>query len=58
MTFDKEFFNIGYLDSLSYQDTFVHRLDPRTKIIVSAIFIVFVVSFPKYELSALMPFFI
>lgn len=58
MTFDLEYFNIGYLDSLSYKDTFVHRLDPRVKLIVSFTFILFVVSFPKYELSGLMPFFI
>jgi cobalt/nickel transport system permease protein len=56
--FETEFFNIGYLDTLSYKDTFVHRLDPRIKITVSFIFILFVVSFPKYELSALIPFFL
>ncbi|MEW6068952.1 MAG: cobalt ECF transporter T component CbiQ [Nitrospirota bacterium] len=58
MTFDSEYFNIGYLDSLSYKDTFVHRLDPRVKILVSFIFILFVVSVPKYEISALIPFFV
>lgn len=58
MTFDLEYFNIGYLDTLSYKDTFVHRLDPRVKILVSFIFILFVVSFPKYEIPGLMPFFI
>lgn len=58
MTFDLEYFNIGYLDTLSYKKTFVHRLDPRVKILVSFTFILFVVSLPKYELSALMPFFI
>ncbi len=58
MTFDLEYFNLGYLDTLSYKDTFVHRLDPRVKILVSFLFILFVVSYPKYELSALMPFFI
>ncbi|OGW36581.1 MAG: cobalt ECF transporter T component CbiQ [Nitrospirae bacterium RBG_13_39_12] len=58
MTFDSEYFNLGYLDTLSYKDTFVHRLDPRVKLFVSFIFILFVVSFPKYELSGLMPFFI
>ncbi|HMK49314.1 MAG TPA: cobalt ECF transporter T component CbiQ [Thermodesulfovibrionales bacterium] len=57
MTFDLEFFNIGYLDTLSYRNSFVHRLDPRIKIIVSLIFILFVVSFPKYEISSLLPFF-
>ena len=58
MTFDAEFFNIGYLDTLSYKDTFVHRLDPRVKLLVSFAFILSVVSFPKYEVSALMPFFL
>ena len=58
MTFDNAYFNIGYLDSLSYGDTFVHRLDARVKIIASVLFIVCVVSFPKYELSGLMPFFL
>ena len=58
MTFDTEYFNIGYLDSLSYKDTFVHRIDPRVKLIVTFIFILVVVSFPKYELSSLMPFFV
>src|SRR3989304_9280785 len=58
MTFDLEYFNIGYLDTLSYKNTPVHRLDPRVKILVSFIFIFFVVSFPKYEVAGLMPFFI
>jgi len=58
VNFDTEYFNIGYLDSLSYKDTFIHRIDPRVKLIVTFIFILVVVSFPKYELSALMPFFI
>jgi len=58
MIFDTEYFNIGYLDSLSRKDTFVHRLDPRVKLLVSFIFILYVVSFPKHELAGLMPFFI
>ena len=58
MTFDLEYFNIGYLDTLSYKNTPVHRLDQRVKILVSFIFIFFVVSFPKYEVAGLMPFFI
>ena len=58
MTFDLEYFNIGYLDTLSYKNTLVHRLDPRVKILVSFLFILVVVSFPKYEISGLMPFFI
>ena len=56
MTFDKEYFNLGYLDMLSYKDTFIHRLDPRTKLCATVFFVVAVVSFPKYEVSGLLPF--
>jgi cobalt/nickel transport system permease protein len=58
MTFDEEYFNIGYLDRLSYQDTVIHRLDPRSKVIVTMIFVITVVSYPKYEVMSLIPFFI
>ena len=58
MAFDKEYFNMGYLDTLSYKDTFVHRLDPRIKLIVILSFIITVVSNNKYEVLSLAPFFI
>lgn len=58
MRFDNEYFNLGYLDTLSYRDTAIHRLDPRTKLICTVLFIVAVVSFPKYELKGLLPFFL
>ncbi len=58
MSFDYEYFNIGYLDSLSYSDTFVHRIDPRIKLIVAGVFIITIVSFPKYEITGLMPYFV
>jgi cobalt/nickel transport system permease protein len=48
--------DVTYLDTLSYQDTPVHRLDPRVKVLTTLLFIVCVVSFNKYELSALLPF--
>jgi cobalt/nickel transport system permease protein len=58
MHFDKEYFNLGFLDTLSYKDTVIHRLDPRTKVIATFAFIVTVVSFPKYEIAGLIPFFL
>ncbi|MHB8827930.1 MAG: cobalt ECF transporter T component CbiQ [Syntrophales bacterium] len=58
MTFDARYFDIGRLDRLSYQDTFVHRLDPRAKVIATVLFLLTVVSFPKYEVVALAPFFL
>ena len=58
MSFDEEYFNIGRLDRLSYQDTVIHRLDPRAKVVCTILFIFTVISFPKYEIAALLPFFL
>ena len=58
MTFDTQYYNIGYLDRLSYQDTFVHRLDPRVKLVTTLLFLFTVISFSKYEVAALLPFFL
>jgi cobalt/nickel transport system permease protein len=58
MTFDEEYYNIGLLDRLSYQSTFVHRLDPRVKLIATLLFLFTVISFSKYEVVALFPFFL
>lgn len=46
------------LDSLATGDSAIHRLDPRAKVLVTLVFIVTVVSFGKYELTAMVPFFI
>lgn len=56
MAFEQAFFSIGRLDRLSYQDTFVHRLDPRIKVVATMLFVVTVTSFSKYEVQALVPF--
>jgi len=52
------FFDIGYMDTLASGDSPLHRLDPRVKLITTLAFIVTVVSFDKYALSELIPFFI
>lgn len=57
MKFDKEFFNIGYLDRLSYKNTFIHNIDARVKVIGAIFYIIAVVSFPKYAVLSLVPFF-
>jgi cobalt/nickel transport system permease protein len=44
------------LDRLAYLDSPAHRLDPRAKLLATLAFIAAVVSFPKYEVSALAPF--
>jgi cobalt/nickel transport system permease protein len=58
MTFDDQYYNIGRLDRLSYQNSLVHRLDPRAKLIATLLFLFTVISFSKYEVSALIPFFL
>lgn len=55
---DKHFFDLGYMDTLACQQTPVHRLDPRAKLLTTLVFITTVVSFDKYEIAALIPFFI
>jgi len=53
---ESSFLDIKTLDTLSYQDTPIHRLDPRVKLLTTLIFVVSVVSFDKYEIAGLIPF--
>lgn len=46
------------LDLLSTGNTGLHRLDARAKVIVTALFVLLVISHHRYELPALFPFFI
>lgn len=48
--------DIGSLNELAKQDTPLHRLDPRAKLITTLLFIAAVTSFGRYECAALMPF--
>jgi cobalt/nickel transport system permease protein len=49
-------YDLGRLDRLSYGDTYVHRLDPRAKVVTTLVFLVCVVSFGPYELLPMLPF--
>lgn len=51
-------FDITALDRLSCAESPAHRLDARAKLLAAVAFIVCVVSFPKHEVSGLMPFFL
>lgn len=44
------------LETLSSGDTGLHRLDARAKVIVTALFVLMVVSHDRYEIAALFPF--
>jgi len=54
---EASFLDIHYLDRLSYGNSPIHRLDPRVKLATSFFFIILVVSFNKYEIVGLVPFF-
>ena len=58
MSFETAYSGIGRLDRLSYRDSAVHRLDPRAKVVATSLFAVAVVSFPRYEVLSLFPFFL
>ena len=49
---------VGRMDELGRMDSPVHRLDARVKTLTTVAFIVTVMSFSRYEVAALMPFFI
>lgn len=44
------------LDQLALGDSAIHRLDARTKVLTTLAFILFVISYDRYTLSALIPF--
>lgn len=47
---------VGHLDTLAAQDTPLHRLDPRAKLLTAMAYVLAVVSFGKYDISGLLPF--
>ncbi len=55
---DSSLFDLSRFDTLSRRDTPIHRLDPRVKVLATISFIVAVMSFDKYSVSALLPFFL
>ncbi len=58
MGIDESFRSFRLLDRLAFGETALHRLDARAKVLVTLIYILTVISFGKYDLSALVPFFI
>lgn len=56
LAIDGSFLDFKQLDLLAMRQTALHRLDPRAKVLTTLSFIVCVVSFSKYEISAMLPF--
>lgn len=55
-TIESAFLELGYLDTLASGDSPLHRLDPRVKVLIAALFVVCVASFDRYVIAALLPF--
>ena len=47
---------LGRIAGFARQDTVIHRLDARAKVLATAVFLVCVVSFPKHTVLPLLPF--
>jgi cobalt/nickel transport system permease protein len=56
MTIEAQIAELGWTDALAARDTALRRLDPRAKLVATLAFILFVLSFPKYEIAGLLPF--
>ncbi|MDD3276553.1 MAG: cobalt ECF transporter T component CbiQ [Kiritimatiellales bacterium] len=52
------YIEVGQMDELGRLDTPLHRLDARVKMAAVVLFVVTVMSFPRYEISGLMPLFL
>jgi len=52
------YYDLGRLDLLAEKDSPIHRLDPRAKVAATLVFIIYVVSFSRYEIARLLPFFL
>jgi len=53
---EESLFNLKKLDALSYQDSIIHKVDPRIKVVITLIYIFFIVSFGRHQFFALVPF--
>jgi cobalt/nickel transport system permease protein len=55
---DNVFYDIGRLEILAEQNSPIHRLDPRAKLLVTIFFVLTVVSYDRYAITDLLPFFL
>lgn len=55
-TFSDSIYKLNKIDDLSKQESFVHSINAAVKLVVALIYILFVVSFPKYNVFGLIPF--
>lgn len=53
---ESDLYDLGRIDQLAAQDTPVHRVDPRAKVVATMVFLVTVASFGRYDVLPLTPF--
>ena len=58
LAIEGSFLDFKRLDRLALGQTPLHRLDPRAKLITTILFVLCVVSFDRYTISAMLPFLI
>lgn len=51
-------FSAEILDRHGYENTLIHKIDPRAKIVACLVFIILVISFEKHEIAGLTPYFL
>ncbi len=53
-----QYLEVGRMDELGRMDSPLHRLDARALVVTTMVFVVMVMSYARYEVSALMPLFV
>jgi cobalt/nickel transport system permease protein len=49
------YYKMFILDELADKETAIHRINPVIKMVVTFIYLLFVVSYDKYDISGLLP---
>ena len=55
-TLSDSIYKLNKIDDLGKQESVIHNINPVSKLIVTLLYILFVVSFQKYNISGLIPF--
>lgn len=53
-----KYFDLTYMDTLSQGESILHKMDPRILLVTSLAFLFIVISFDKYVIAPLIPFFL
>lgn len=53
----KSIYNIRFLDELAGKNTVIHNMHPLAKLLITMAYLIVMVSFDKYEITPLLPFF-